>query len=122
MLKFEKETGETLALGIKGVSAKQIDELNRIENVTLSGKLHVQIIGEPSYYMEFEVLCNGEQVDKINEAYANGERLRLIKTDGVFKGLIKEIPEFKRFGRLKATKLDTKYTAGIVFSILEDEA
>lgn len=120
ILKFENASGSKLAEGIRNIKPKEIDEMNRIENVTLSGMLHVQIIGKPTYTISFEVLCNGEQQNLINTAYATGEKINFHLQGIMYSGLIKSSVTYKRFGKLQDKENATRYTAKITLSIVEE--
>jgi len=121
-LKFETATGIKLAEGIRNAKPKEIDNSNRIENTTLDGKPHVQTIGDPSFILQFEILCNGDQQVLINNAYSIASRIKYVFQNVEYTGILKNKPQFDRFGKLKATAADTKLTADITLTILEENA
>ena len=121
-LKFETTTGIKLAEGIRNATPKEIDNSIRIESITLDGKPHVQTIGSPSFILQFEILCNGDQMTLINNAYANALRIKYVFQNIEYIGILKNNPKFDRFGKLKETTADTKFTTSIILSILEENA
>ena len=66
------------------------------KNKLLDGTYHIQTIGEPLKYIEFTVVANELQTEKINLMETKGELLKLIDYNRFFIGFINNRVDWKR--------------------------
>lgn len=118
MIKLETLQGIKISTGIKSLSPTSFEGI-RIENKLLDGSKHVQIIGDPQKYFNFEILSNHLQVNIINNAYSINEMLKLIIDDKFYKGYISEHSWVRITVRHKIES-NRYYTCSLRFDISEE--
>ncbi len=119
MIRLENSQNKVLSRGIKDISPIQYESI-QVKNKLLDGTYHIQTIGEPLKYIEFEILSNHDQVDLINMAEHQGEPLRLTLDNKHYEGLLEEKPDWQRITmRYKESKY-RYYTAKIKLNINEE--
>lgn len=87
MNKIETLDGLVLSKICKEVSPLKYESIVK-KNKLLDGSYHIQVIGEPIEFLEFTVIANEPQVEKINLMESLGEPIKLIDLDREFIGLI----------------------------------
>lgn len=87
MIRIETLDGLILSKVCKEVSPLKYENIVK-KNKLLDGSYHIQIIGTPIEFIEFIVIANEPQVEKINLIEAIGEPIKLIENDSEFLGLI----------------------------------
>ncbi|CAK7037868.1 hypothetical protein [Tissierella sp.] len=95
MIRIETLEGLVLSKVCKEVSPPKYESIFK-KNKLLDGSYHIQIIGEPIKYIEFNVISNQIQIEKIDLMEAIGEHLRLIEHERIFIGLIDNKVDWKR--------------------------
>ncbi|QGT99497.1 hypothetical protein SYNTR_0904 [Candidatus Syntrophocurvum alkaliphilum] len=86
-IRIENINQERLSEIVKHVSPIQYKSI-KIRNQLLDGSYHTQIIGEPLKSINFKVIANQDQVEKINRLETNGENIKLIEYDRTYIGEI----------------------------------
>ena len=87
MIRIEDLKGEILSKICKEVSPPKYEGIQK-KNKLLDGSYHIQIIGEPLKYIEFTVIANQYQIEKIDLIETTGEALKLIEHERTYIGLI----------------------------------
>jgi hypothetical protein len=95
MIRIETLEGLILSKVCKEVSPPKYESIVK-KNKLLDGSYHIQIIGEPIKYIEFIVIGNQLQIEKIDLMEAIGEPLKLIEHERIFIGLIDNKVDWKR--------------------------
>jgi len=90
------------------------------KNKLLDGSYHIQIIGEPLKYIEFTVIANQYQVEKIDLIETVGERLKLIEYNNAYIGLINEPIKWIRITQGYKDKIRRLFEASIRINIKEE--
>lgn len=87
MIRIETLDGQVLSKICKEVSPIKYESIVK-KNKLLDGSYHIQIIGDPTKYVEFNIIANELQVEKINLMETLGNPIVLIDNDREFIGLI----------------------------------
>ena len=95
MIRIETLDGLILSKVCKEVSPLKYENIFT-NNKLLDGSDHIQVIGPPSEFIEFIVIANESQVEKINLIEAIGEPIKLIENDREFLGLIDSAIDWNR--------------------------
>lgn len=95
MIRIETLEGLILSKVCKEVSPPKYENIVK-KNKLLDGSYHIQIIGEPIKYVEFIVIGNQLQIEKIDLMEVIGEPLKLIEHERIFVGLIDNKVDWKR--------------------------
>ena len=95
MIKIENLNEEVLSKMCKEVSLPKFESIQK-KNKLLDGTYHIQTIGEPLKYIEFTVIANELQTEKINLMETKGELLKLIDYNRFFIGFINNKVDWKR--------------------------
>lgn len=117
MIRLENLGGEILSIGIRSLSPLKYDSV-QVKNRLLDGSYHVQTIGSPQKYFEFEILSNHNQVDKLNLSETIGEELRLIIDDKIYIGYIDEEMDWKRMTMRYKNPVDRWYVSHLKFIVI----
>lgn len=117
MIQLENLEGETLSIGIRSLSPIKYDSV-QVKNRLLDGSYHVQTIGSPQKYFEFEILSNHKQVDILNFAETIGEKLKLIVDDKFYIGYIDEEMDWKRMTMRYKNPVDRWYVSNLKFIVI----
>lgn len=119
MIKLENLQKKALSKGIKDISPIQHETI-QVKNKLLDGTYHIQTIGEPLKYIEFDILANHDQVDLINKAEYQGEPLKLILDNKYYVGLLEEKLDWQRITMRYKESKNRYYTAKIRLNINEE--
>ncbi len=119
MIRLENSQNKVLSRGIKDISPIQYESI-QVKNKLLDGTFHIQTIGDPLKYIEFEILSNHDQVDLINKAEHQGEPLKLILDSKYYKCLLEEKPDWQRITMRYKESKNRYYTAKIRLNINEE--
>lgn len=95
MIRIETLEGEVLSEVCKDVSPPKYESIQK-KNKLLDGSYHIQIIGNPLKYIEFIVISNQIQVEKIDLLETCGEKIRLIEHERIYTGFIDGQVDWKR--------------------------
>ncbi len=95
MIKIETLEGEVLSKICKEVSPLKYESIVKT-NKLLDGSYHIQTIGEPLKYIEFIVIANQQQIEKINLMETMGEPLKLVEYERILVGLIAGKVDWRR--------------------------
>lgn len=116
MIQLENLEGEILSIGIRSLSPIKYESI-QVKNKLLDGSYHIQTIGNPLKYYEFEILSNHKQVDMLNLAETIGEKLKLIVDDKFYIGYIDEEMNWSRMTMRHTKSTDRWYVAKMKFIV-----
>jgi len=111
LIKLLDLSNKQLSKGIKSLSPVLYDGI-KIENTLLDGSLHIQTIGEPQEYINFDVLANHNQVDDINYLNSLGGQLKLIVDDKYYIGHL-YVSGWERVTVRHTNELNRLYTSNV---------
>jgi hypothetical protein len=118
MIIIESLEGELLSKICKEVSPIKYESIVK-KNKLLNGSYHIQTIGEPLKYIEFIVIANQVQVEKIDLMETVGEQIKLIENERTFIGLIDSQIDWRRLTVGYADRKRRLYEANIKIIISE---
>jgi hypothetical protein len=108
----------SLSKGIRNISPILYEGI-RIENQLLNGTTHVQTIGKPKKYFNFEILADQDQVDRINYANSQGGKLKLVVDNKHYIGFA-YVSDWQRITIRHKTESNRWYTTVVKYAINEE--
>lgn len=118
MIRLLTLTSQQVSTGIRSLSPEQYETI-MIENKLLDGSTHIQTIGDPLKFRNFEILSNNIQVDMINQAESIGSKFRLEVDDKYYIGFISK-PDWAKFNYRHPEPTFRYFTASIKFTVSEE--
>lgn len=118
MIRLLTLANEQVSTGIRSLSPEQYESI-KIENKLLDGTTHLQTIGDPLKYRDFEILSNNIQVDQITQAEAIGSKFRLEVDNKYYIGFISK-PDWAKFNYRHPEPTFRYFTASIKFTVSEE--
>jgi len=115
MIRLYDLENNLLSKGIKSLSPILYDGI-KIENQLLDGSLHIQTIGDPQRYFNFELLANHTQVDVINNINAQGGRLKVVIDGDYYEGYC-NTEDWQRITMRHLEESDRYYTTTVKFIV-----
>ena len=100
MMQLKNDNGDVLTRNIKYASPVMIIS-NKVINRLIDGTNHIQVIGEPTKYIDLEIRPRKIQAEAINLMVANGDLIHFVFDNIEYVGYILEeiIVTGKQIGR-----------------------